>query len=211
MTWYQPDWTVLLIGGSSGVGKSTVGEQLGRACAVPWLMVDDLRLAFQRSRVTLPERTEALYFFEEMPVVRRLPPERRRDALIAIGEVMSPAVEVIVENHIDQAIPVVIEGDGILPSLLERPPVRLRATDGRIQVVFIVEPDEGVLFANMQSRTRRLIGWSEEEIRQDARAAWLYGQWLGDEARRCGLPVLEPRPWPTLAERILAASTASQM
>ena len=128
MALYRPDWLVLLIGGSSGVGKTTVAEQVAVRFGVPWLMVDDLRLALQRSRVTLPERTEALYFFEETPNVRRLPPERRRDASIAVGEVMSPAVEVVVENHVDQTIPIVIEGDGILPSLLVRPPVRMRAS-----------------------------------------------------------------------------------
>jgi 2-phosphoglycerate kinase len=209
MAMYRPDWLVLLIGGSSGVGKTAVAEQVAARCGVAWLMVDDLRLALQRSRVRLPERTEALYFFEETPNVRRLPPERRRDASIAVGEVMSPAIEVVVENHVDQTIPVVIEGDGILPSLLDRPPVRMRATQGRIRAVFVVEPDEGALLANMRSRERRIAHWSEEELQLDARAMWLYGQWLAGEARRCALPVVESRPWATLADRIVEASTGA--
>jgi len=49
----------------------------------------------------LPERTDALYFFEETRNVRRLTPERLRDGLIAVGAVMSPAIEVVIENHID--------------------------------------------------------------------------------------------------------------
>jgi 2-phosphoglycerate kinase len=205
MAIHWPDWLVLLIGGSSGVGKTTVAEQVAARFGVAWLMVDDLRLALQRSRVTLPERTEALYFFEETPDVRRLAPERRRDALIAVGEVMSPAIEVIVENHVDQTIPVVLEGDGILPSLLDRPPVRMRAAQGRIRAVFVVEPDEAALLANMRSRERRVAHLSEEELQLDARAMWLYGQWLAEEARRHAVPVVEARPWATLGDRIVEA------
>ena len=206
MAVHQASWMVLLIGGPSGVDKSTVAEQISRRSGIAWLMVDDLRLALQRSRVVLPERTQALYFFEETPGVRRLPSERRRDASIAVGEVMSPAIEVVVENHVDQAIAVIIEGDGILPSLLDRPPIRMRATNGRIRAIFIIEPDERTLLANMIARGRGMTGWSEEEVRNDARAMWLYGQWLADEARRYGAPVLEPRPWQTLVQRVLEAS-----
>jgi len=196
---------VLLIGGPSGVGKSTVAERIGLRCGIPWLSADDVRLALQRSRVTLPERTESLYFFEETSDVRRLPPERLRDGLIAVGEVMSPAIEVVVENHVDQAAPVVIEGDSILPSLLARPPIQLRAIGGWVRTVFVVETDESAILAAITARGRGMIEWSEEEVRTDARAKWLYGRWLAAEAHRYGLPVVKPRPWATLDERILSA------
>lgn len=199
-------WTVLLIGGPSSVGKTTVAREIARKFGVSCLQVDDLRLALQRSRVTLPEGTDALYFFEETPDVRRLPPERLRDGLIAVGEVMSPAIEVVIENHVDQAVPIVIEGDGILPSLLVRPPVRVRAIGKQVRAVFVVEPDEAAIRATFVARGRGISGWSEQEVQIDARAKWLYGQWLTGEARRYGMPVLEPRPWETLIERLLIAS-----
>ncbi len=43
----KANWTVLLIGGPSGVGKSRVAQQIGLRFGVSWLEVDDLRLAFQ--------------------------------------------------------------------------------------------------------------------------------------------------------------------
>jgi hypothetical protein len=43
-------------------------------------------------------------------------------------------------------------------------------------------------------------------MRANARANWLFGQWLGEEARRYGVPVVVPEPWETLADRILAAT-----
>ena len=82
MPFHQTGWMVLLIGGSSGVGKTMVAKQLGLRFDASWLQVDDVRLAFQRSRVTLAERTAALYFFLETPHIWTLPPERLRDGLI---------------------------------------------------------------------------------------------------------------------------------
>ncbi len=207
----QTNGEVLLIGGASGVGKTRVAKQLGLRLGASWLHVDDVRLAFQRSRVTLPARTEALYFFEETPALWTLPPERLRDGLIGVGQVLSPALEVIIENHVDTVAPVVIEGDAILPSLLSRPSVRDRVSKGHVQAVFLVEVEEEVVFTNIVARGRGLGERPETELRTEARAKWLYGQWLADGARRSGLPVLKPRPWSTLVERILAARGASEL
>ena len=83
-----PVWKVLLIGGNSGSGKSTVAAALGRRFGITWMQVDDLRFAFQHARDSLPENTEALYFDHD-PNYWRLEPEAKRDALIAVGEVPS--------------------------------------------------------------------------------------------------------------------------
>lgn len=203
----QPGWIVLLLGGSSGTGKTSAAEQISRRLGTSWLMVDDLRLALQRSRVTRSENGEALSFFQDRDVWRR-PPARLRDGLIAVGELMSPAVEVVTENHVDTRIPVVIEGDGILPAVLARPPVRQRSTGGRIRAVFLVESDEAAILENMRARGGYFETLPRAEQRTQVRASWLYGQWLAAEAARFGLPVLPARPFPTLVERIV--DTASQ-
>jgi len=150
-------WKVLLIGGSSGVGKSRVARQLGQRFGASWLAVDDLRLAFQRSHAILPEKTDALSFFEQTPQVWSLPPEQLRNGLITLGEVLIPALEVVIENHVDTADPVVIEGDAILPALISRPTVQTRASYGQIQAVFLVEPEEDALLAHMDVRYRRSV------------------------------------------------------
>ncbi len=196
--------TVLLLGGSSGTGKSTMGAQLGRSLGAPWLQVDDLRLALQRSHVTLPARTKALYFFLQEGIWRRTP-EALRDGLIAIGEVMAPAVEVVVENHVAQGDACIIEGDGILPSLLDRPAIRRATLSGQVQSVFLFERDESVLFSNMLERDREFHALPSEEQRSVVRATWLFGEWLAAEALRRKLHVIDSRPWETLASRIREA------
>ena len=200
----KANWTVLLIGGSSGVGKSMIARQIGLRFGVPWLGVDDLRLAFQHSHVTLQQRTEDLYFFTKTPNVWRLEPEQLCDGLIATGEVMSSAIEIVVANHCDNAGPVIIEGDGILPSLFDRPLIRQYRMKGQVKTVFLVEQDENRLFANMLTRGRGITERPVSELHTEARAKWLYGQWLSEEARRNALPIIEPRPWKTLPERMVA-------
>ena len=200
-------WTALLIGGPSGTGKSTVAKQIGRQFGASWLHVDDLRLALQWSHASLPtpEETAALYFFEETPDVLRLPAERLRDGLIGVGRALSPALEKVIDNHIAIAEPVVIEGDAILPSLFTRPRLRAHVTGGHMQAIFVVEPEESAILANLLDRGRGIAGYTDAELRTRARAYWLYGHWLAEEARRHGLPVQEPRPWPTLPDRIVDA------
>ena len=181
-----------------------VARQVGWRFGASWLQVDDVRLAFQRSCVTLPEGTETLHFFEETPDVWHLPAERLCAALIAVGQMLSPALEVVVENHVDTVAPIVIEGDGILPSLFARPPIQDRARKGQVRAVFLIEPEEEVLLANIVARRRGITGQTEAELRTEARTKRLYGQWLAKEAHHYGLPVLQARPWSTLVERLVA-------
>lgn len=147
----QDVWTVLLIGGSSGVGKTRLAQQLGQRLCVPWLQVDDLRLSLQRSLACLqPEHSlAALDFFDsgKHPTVWQLPPEQICQGLIAVGQAMLPALEVVVENHIDTGTPIIIEGDGILPALFSRPFVQSRKAE--IRAAFLVEPEEKVIFTNI--------------------------------------------------------------
>ena len=196
----EPDWRVFLIRGHSSAGKTTAANRIGLSLGVPWMMVDDLRLAFQRARVRLPNGTDALYF-DHKPHFWRRRPEEQCDALIAIGEVMSAPLEVVIENHVDQSIPIVIEGDGIVPSLLSRPPVVERAA--AVRTVFLIEPEESEVLASILARGRAVEGRTEEEVRDEARARWLHGQWLAKEAARYDLPIMGPRPWETLVERLI--------
>ena len=195
------DWLVFLIGGHSATGKTTTAERIGLSLGVPWMMVDDLRLAFQRAGATLPSGTEALYF-DKQPHFWRRTPEEQCDALIDVGEVMSAPLEVVVENHVDQSVPIVIEGDGILPSLLSRPPLLERAAS--IRAAFLVEQDESALLATLVARGGSwVVGRTQEELQAEAHGKWMFGQWLAAEASRRNLSVVESRPWDTLSERLM--------
>lgn len=54
---HHAQWLALLISGPSRAGKARTARTLGTRLGVPWLPVDDLRLALQRSQATLPHGT----------------------------------------------------------------------------------------------------------------------------------------------------------
>jgi 2-phosphoglycerate kinase len=199
-------WDVLLIAGPSGVGKSTAAKQIGQRFGVPWLQVDDLRLALQWSQVRMPdpEDTRKLYFFDSADVWQ-LSPERLRDGFIGVGEALSPAIAKVITNHVAIAEPIVLEGDGLLPSLLARPEVEAWNQGRRVRAVVVTPPDEEAILANMLARGRGIPGRSESELQTNARANWLYGEWLAAEARRFGVPVLGTEPQDSLGDRIAVA------
>lgn len=195
----RPPWTVLLIGGSSGTGKTTLARTIGRAAGAAWIEVDDVRLALQR--LTTPSQQPELHAFLSGDVWRH-PPEELRDQFIAMGEVVSNALEIVVANHVATDAPLVLEGDGIVPAMAaKRTFAGLEVVD-RVRAVFLVEPDEAVILRTMLDRGRGIDRLTEPEQRTQVHASWLYGQWLRTQAERHGLPVVEARPWATLADRV---------
>lgn len=168
-------WTVLLIGGVSGAGKTVVARQLGLEFGVSWLQVDDLRLALQHSGVALPDAgdTAALRLFWDTPDVWQRSPQQLRDGLIAVGKAMSAAIEIVVANHVDTAAPAVIEGDNIVPTLVACPLLRDYVQRGHVRAVFLVEADERTVLANILARGRGLTGRTEAELHTEAQAKGL--------------------------------------
>jgi 2-phosphoglycerate kinase len=198
-------WTVLLIGGSSCTGKTTVAAELGRRFGVPWAQVDDFRLALQRS--TSPKEFRDLHFFVNEPDSLTRPPEELAAALGRVAAFMSSALEAVIESRIATQKPLILEGDGLLPSLAAIGNVAPGPSNAQpVRAVFLGEPDAMVLLNNTIERGRG------EELSQEMRAnaarmAALYGRWLCEEAKRQDMPVLRARPYATLASRIVAATS----
>lgn len=202
MSQQNHQWRVLLIGGSSGVGKTAAAQALARRTQTSLLLVDDIRLAIQQ--VTTPHDHPALHFFLRDADVWSRPPEQLRDGLIRIGEALLPALATIIGHHVavDGAGPLIIEGDGILPRLaVNQQDIDLRVTQA-IQSVFLSEPEEHVILENMHRRGRGFRELDEATQRKIAKMSWLYGQWLCREAESYALPVIAARPYETLIERI---------
>ncbi|HEY8293486.1 MAG TPA: hypothetical protein VIG44_13405 [Thermomicrobiales bacterium] len=193
---------VLLIGGPSGVGKSIVGASLARDLGIPWLQVDDIRLALQYSGLVPREQHPELFFFLDRADWRGSP-ETYRDKLIAVGRVISDALRIVVESHIATAVPIVIEGDGILPGFAAK--IASEYDEGQVRSVFIVENDEDALLANMLKRGRGIDPNAAAEQQTETRGKALFSAWIQREAERYGLPTMTPLPWETLSGRLLSA------
>ena len=98
-----------------------------------------------------------------------------------------------------------LEGDGLLTAMAAQRVFAGLDVGSYVRAVFVYEPDENVVSANMHKRGRGFHDREKAEQLAQTHAAWLYGQWLAAEAGRYGLPVIEARPWATLGDRVLAA------
>jgi 2-phosphoglycerate kinase len=206
MTTASPVWKVLLIGGGSATGKSTAATAIAQRMGIECLHLDDFRLMLEQ--MTTPDQQPVLHFLlqpQNVTMVDRLTAEDLRDNLIGVARVMSKAIEIVIANHVAIDCPVIIEGDGLVPSLAtQRHFVNLIIQPQEVRFVLLYEADEAVIFQNMKERKRGFDERPEALQRKQARAAWLYGEWLRQETSRESIPVVEPRPWKTLLERILS-------
>jgi 2-phosphoglycerate kinase len=161
------DWNVLLIGGSSGVGKTVVARELAKRLSISLLLLDDIRLALQQvtSRETNPEIHEFLNYRTE----------QWRDSAsicadwVTVGKAMLKPLHAIIQHH--RIVPdvgrLMIEGDGILPAVSNQ---GLEQKD--VCTVFIVENDERQLLQNLRSRGRGFHDWGNPEQEGFAHASW---------------------------------------
>jgi 2-phosphoglycerate kinase len=190
-------WQVLLLGGAAGSGKSAVSYRLAQHFGVGLTEVDDFQVLLER--MTTPEQQPAVHFWRTHPDPGSLSAEEILEQGLELGRTMSVGLEAVIANHLETATPVVLEGDFIHPSLAALEAFGEQPNSDRVQAVFLHEPDEQRLLANFTAREPAL-----PLQRGRARVSYLYGQWLADEARRCGIAVIESRPWESLFERVMA-------
>lgn len=186
----NPPWTVLLIGGASGSGKTSVSYEVARYFGVGITEVDDFQVILEK--MTTAEQQPALHFWHTHPNPMALSAEEIFRQGLEIGEVMTPALQAVIDNHIESGQQIILEGDFIHPLLAVPYKEQVRA-------VFIYEPDESQIVANY---LRREPENGTQTFR--ARVSWLKGEWLKQEAEQFGQTVLLSRPWDTLLSRLIA-------
>lgn len=191
-------WQVLLLGGPSGAGKTSVSYRLAHHYGVGITEVDDFQVLLER--MTTPEQQPAIHFWGTHPAPETLAAEEVMAQGLAIGAAMAPGLEAVIANHLESDAPVVLEGDFILPALAAQASFAGELNGGRVRGVFLVEEDEQQLIANYMRREPQR---GPQATR--ARVSWLYGQWLLREAGRLGVPAIPARPWETVFERVIAA------
>lgn len=189
-------WDVLLIGGASGTGKSSLNHPLARRFGVGMTEIDDLYTAAKS--LTTAEQQPMLHFWDTHPEAVSWSAEKILDLHRSVCQVLEPAVGAVVADHIEFGMPFVLEGDYLLPegarNLIERYP------DKAVRAVFLLEDDETQLVQNFLGREP---GGGEQRGR--ARVSYLFSEWLKGECDRFGFPTLPARPWETLPGRTLRA------
>jgi 2-phosphoglycerate kinase len=185
----ERDWDVLLIGGASGTGKSSVGYRLAQHLGVGITEIDDLHASLLG--MTTPAQLPMVHYWRTHPEVEALEAGQIFALFLAVSRAMAPAIQAVVEQHLDSRVPIVLEGDYLLPETVVAHP--------RVRTVFLYEPDEAQLLANYAAREPD--GGVQAKR---ARGSWLQGEWLREECGRLDIPALPARPWETVLGRILA-------
>lgn len=191
-------WDVLLIGGASGTGKTSVSYQLARHFGVGITEIDDFQVILER--MTTPEQQPVLHYWRTHPEAMRLPPESIVELTVSVAETMAPAIEAVIHNHLESNTPVLLEGDYLLPATAARTNYGAGINGGRVRAAFLFEADEAQISTNY---SRREPGGGNDALR--SRVSFLYGNWLRTEAQRCGVIAIEARPWESLFDRVVAS------
>jgi 2-phosphoglycerate kinase len=189
-------WDVLVIGGASGTGKTSISYRLARDHGVGITEFDDVVEALKA--MTTPSQQPALHYWDTHPEAMAWTPQQIVDLTQRVWDDLLPAAQAVVANHLDFGVPLVLEGDYLLPRLVTQAAFGDIPAGGRVHGVFLVE-DEEQIAANLR---RREPDGGDMTVR--ARVSWLLGEALREECERTGVPALNARPWPTLAERIRA-------
>lgn len=191
-------WTVLLLGGASGTGKTSVSYRLTHYFQVGLTEIDDFQTMLER--MTTPEQQPALHFWRTHPAPDQLSAQEIFEQGLEVGRAMTPGLEAVIANHLEEQTLVVLDGDFLHPALAAQATFAGVPNEGRVRAVFLDEPDEAQVLANFLQR-------EPESGPQGTRArvSWLYGQWLKHEAEAYGLAVLPARPWDTIFDQITVA------
>src|SRR4051812_6968978 len=93
-------WTVLLVGGASGVGKSKLSYPLARQLGVNLTEIDDLQIALETA--TSPREQPLLHFWRaNVGEYRSWTDERRLDHLVRVcREVFVPVMRSVIADHL---------------------------------------------------------------------------------------------------------------
>jgi 2-phosphoglycerate kinase len=186
----------LLLGGASGTGKTTVGRHLARSLDLAVTRVDDLHLTIEA--MTTPDQQPTLHYWGTHPEARELSPPEIVQLHVSVGRVMAPALHAVMADHVEFRDPLMLEGDYLLPELLEPEGTRPEYLQ-RVRAVFLDEPDQGRIEDNMYEREP---AGGRQRVR--AHVSVLLGRWLRAECERLGVPVVTVQPFASLAARVLA-------
>ena len=181
-------WTVTLVCGASGVGKSHIARPLAARYGVPLIEADDIVTALQA--VTTAEQQPWLHFWKTHPEAASWAPEKIADLHFKLATALRPAFAAVIADHIEFAAPAVAEGDYLLPELAA-------GFGAAVRAVVIQEPDEDRIVANYQRREP-----GNRLQRHRARVSVLVGAELTRRAGRCGMPVVPARPWRDGLDRV---------
>jgi 2-phosphoglycerate kinase len=182
------NWDVCIVAGPSGVGKSTLSYPLARRFDVPIVEVDDLFKAVQS--MTLPVDQPLIHYWETLPATFEMTSSEILNKHISVCRAMEPAIKSVIHNHEETRLPIIMEGDYILPEMME-------SCSERIRSIFIYEEQQQIVSNYHEREPSNGLQVKRAEV------SYLFGLWLREECKRLGLVAIPARPWGSLIDRVI--------
>lgn len=186
---FERNWTVLLIGGASGTGKSSIAYELARYYGVNVIEVDDIHLSVET--VTTKESFPAIHYWDTGVNWLDIGVDGNVNWLIDVSKEMNPVFKALVNRHLEDKLPIIIEGDFINPEFT------LSFNNPEVKSIFINEPDINQIVQNYLSRE----GGEIQQYRAEISIA--YGKWIADTCKKNNIRLIEARPWDTALTRAI--------
>lgn len=183
------NWTVLFIGGASGIGKSSIAYEIARFYGVNVLEVDDVHLSVKT--VTTKEKFPAIHYWDTGLNWKDIGVGGNVNWLIDVSKEMIPILKELVNRHIEDKLPIIIEGDFIYPEFI------ISLDNPEVKSIFVNESDINQIMKNYLSRE----GGDLQHYRAEISIA--YGKWIADTCNVNGIRVIESRPWDTALTRAI--------
>ncbi|GIP44407.1 hypothetical protein J45TS6_28660 [Paenibacillus sp. J45TS6] len=104
---------------------------------------------------------------------------------------MVPVLRELANRHIEDKLPIIIEGDFILPEFT------LSFDNSQVKSIFIHESDKNQIVQNYLAR-------EGGELQHDrAEVSISYGNWIADTCKRNEIKLIESKPWNTALSRAI--------
>jgi 2-phosphoglycerate kinase len=181
------NWTVLFIGGASGIGKSSLAYEMARFYGVNVLEVDDVHLSVKT--VTTKDHFPAIHYWASGVDWKDIGIDGNVNWLIDVSKEISPVLRELANRHIEDKLPIIIEGDFIYPEFT------LSFDNPEVKSIFVHEPDKSQILQNYLSRE----GGEFQHFRAEVSSS--YGDWIADTCNQNGIQLIESRPWDTALSR----------
>ncbi|CAH1194254.1 hypothetical protein PAECIP111892_01509 [Paenibacillus auburnensis] len=181
------NWTVLFIGGASGIGKSSLAYEMARFYGVNVLEVDDVHLSVKT--VTTKDHFPAIHYWASGVDWKDIGIDGNVNWLIDVSKEIFPVLRELANRHIEDKLPIIIEGDFIYPEFT------LSFDNPEVKSIFVHEPDKSQILQNYLSRE----GGEFQHFRAEVSSS--YGDWIADTCNQNGIQLIESRPWDTALSR----------
>jgi 2-phosphoglycerate kinase len=197
---HQHPWDVLLVGGAAGTGKSSLSYDLAHYFRTGLTEVDDLHLVLET--MTSPEQFPDLHYWANKPASLEMNSQDIVALHIRVARLLMPAIIAVINNHLEDKTPIILEGDYLLPEIFAAEHRGKLINIERVRAVFLYEDSREQLLQNFLEREP-----AEGEQLGRALVSQQLGQWLKKECAHLDVAALPARPWADSFKRIVAAVT----